>query len=119
MKNKELTISEDKIPFQATHPGKLIRDEIESRGLTQGQVAKEMGMAANVLNEIIKAKRNITPSVALKLEKVFDIDAEYWMRLQIRYEIESLRIMHNKEIQNTEMPSSRKKNFLKNIAAAL
>lgn len=109
MKNKELIVSNDKIPCQTTHPGKLIRDEIESRGLTQDKVAKEMSLAPNVLNEIIKGKRNVTPAISLKLEKVFYIDAEYWMRLQIRFEIDSLRIKHNKEVQNTEMPDKRKK----------
>jgi HTH-type transcriptional regulator/antitoxin HigA len=119
MKNKELLIKEDNIPYQATHPGKLILDEINARNLTQGYVAKEMGIAANVLNEIIKGKRNITPAIALKLENVLSIDAEYWMKLQIRFEIDSLRIMHNNEVQNTQMPDKRKKNFMKNIAAAL
>ena len=119
MRNKDLSIRSDKIPFQATHPGNLIKDEIEARNLTQSKVAIEMEIAPNVLNELIKGKRNITPAIALKLEVVFDIDAEYWMRLQIKYEIDSLRIKHNKEIQETSMPDKRKKNFMKNIAASL
>jgi len=119
MNKKELMIQSDKVPFQATHPGKLIRDEIEARGLTQLKVAEVMDIAPNVLNEIINGKRNITPAIALKLENVFEINAEYWMRLQIKFEIDTLRIMHKNEVQNTEMPVKRKRNFMKNIAATL
>jgi HTH-type transcriptional regulator/antitoxin HigA len=110
MKSKEL------IPAEATHPGQLIRDEIGSLGVTQKEVATQMGIAANVLNELITAKRNLTPALALKLEQVFGIDAEYWLRLQIKFELDTLRIKHKKEFEKKDIPGPLRTNMLKFIS---
>lgn len=45
------------VPFEATHPGTVIRDEIEARKITQKQLANDIGVLPTFLNEIIKGKR--------------------------------------------------------------
>lgn len=88
-------------PYKATHPGTLIADEIEARGLKQKDVAMELGVANTYLNEVIKGKRAITADFALLLEKSFGISAEYWMRFQTQYEIDQARLKV-KLIERTE-----------------
>ena len=44
-------------PFEPTHPGEILKDEIEYRGISQKKLAKEMGVSYTVLNEILNAKR--------------------------------------------------------------
>ena len=53
-------------PFEPTHPGELLGDELEARGLTQRKFADTLGISYSVLNETIKGKRPITPELAFK-----------------------------------------------------
>ena len=80
------------IPFKATHPGILIKDELIAREIKQKEFARDIEMPLTVLNEIINGKRSITADIALSLEKALDIPAEYWMRFQAGYEIDCARI---------------------------
>ena len=80
-------------PFEATHPGVLIKDELELReDLNQKILAKMMGVKASFLNEIIKGKRPLTADFAIILEKIFEIPVDYWMKFQMQYEIDNARI---------------------------
>lgn len=89
---KTYKITPDMIPGQAFHPGVLLRDEIEYRGIPQKELADTMHIAPTVLNELIHGKRNLTAALALKLEKALDIDAITWMRLQVKFDIDTIRI---------------------------
>ncbi len=88
------------IPHEATHPGYLIKDEIDARPeLTQAELAKQLGVKRSFLNEVIKGKRNITADLAILLEKVLAISADFWMRFQSQYEIDCARIKERNIIQ--------------------
>lgn len=80
------------IPFEASHPGTLIFDEIKFRRINQKDLATQMGIQPTLLNEIIKGKRALTADIAILLEKILEIPADYWMRLQSQYEIDLARI---------------------------
>ena len=81
------------IPFEATHPGTLIKDELEVRDdLTQKDLAILLGVKPSFLNEIVKGKRSITADIAILLEKSLGIPADYWMKFQSQYEIDSAKI---------------------------
>lgn len=83
----------DILPFEPTHPGVLIKDELDIRDdLNQKDLAKELGVKASFLNEIIRGKRPLTADVAVLLEKVLGIPADYWMKFQSQYEIDKARI---------------------------
>ncbi len=81
----------------ATHPGVLLKDEIEFRGISQQELATGMNVDSKLINEIIEGKRNVTAEIALKLEKALEVDAFYWMRLQAKYDIDTLRIMEREK----------------------
>jgi addiction module HigA family antidote len=109
MRNRDkLKLTKEVIPAHATHPGTLIADELESRRLSQREMAEALEMAPSTLNEIIHGKRNLTSFLALKLEKVLDIDAAYWMRLQVRYEIDELRLKNRSKTKVVRRRSIRK-----------
>ena len=81
------------IPFEATHPGSLIKDELESReDLNQKDLAEMLSVKPSFLNEVIKGKRPITADLAILLEKTLEIPADYWMKFQSQYEIDCARI---------------------------
>lgn len=74
-------------PFEPTHPGSLIKDEIDFRGISQKQLANDMGVSYTVLNDIIRGKRSINPKFALLCERAIDIPAYMLLRLQSDYDM--------------------------------
>jgi len=94
------------IPFEATHPGILIKDELDARvDINQKELAKRMGVKPSFVNEIIKGKRPVTADLAILLEKILGISADYWMKFQSQYEIDKARIKEKniKRIKNIEI----------------
>lgn len=73
------------IPAVSTHPGSVLKREIQARGLKQKDFAKALGMPASNLSELIKGKRHVTEAIAMKLEEVLGIPFQTWMNLQNRY----------------------------------
>jgi antitoxin HigA-1 len=78
---------------QATHPGVLLKDEIEFRKLVKSSFAKEIGLKPNHLSEIFVGKRNISPLLAIKLQMALHIPAENWLSLQMHYDLSIARQM--------------------------
>ncbi|WP_299051809.1 HigA family addiction module antitoxin [uncultured Polaribacter sp.] len=100
------TLKTTLIPAQATHPGVLIKDEIDAiPDFTQRTLAKELGVKPSFLNEIIKGKRPVTADLAILLEKSLGISADYWMKFQSQYEIDKARVKQKniKKLRNIEI----------------
>jgi HTH-type transcriptional regulator/antitoxin HigA len=77
-----------RIPAEVFPPGDFIRDELDARGWTQEDLAKIMDRPVQAINEIISAKKQITPDTAVGLAKAFgDDDALYWMNLESVYRL--------------------------------
>ena len=72
-------------PHEPTHPGEVLREEIECRGITQTRLAKEIGVKVSLLNELINGKRDFTIEYALMIEAALGIDADFWINLQNAY----------------------------------
>lgn len=72
-------------PSNLIHPGEMIKDEIEYRGISQKALASEIGVSASVLNEVLNGKRAITTEYALLLEAALGIEADLWLKLQSDY----------------------------------
>lgn len=73
------------IPAVATHPGTVLKKELQARGIKQKDFASVIGMPAPNLSELIKGRRNITEAIAMKLEEALKIPFHNWMNLQNRY----------------------------------
>lgn len=81
-------IANNLTPFEPTHPGEMIKDEVEYRGLSQKKLAAEMGMSPSLLNEILNGRRRVSTEYALLFEAALGIDAELWIRLQADYDMQ-------------------------------
>ena len=79
------------VPSMLIHPGEMLKDEIEARGITQKDLAKRMGVSYTVFNEILNGKRPITTEYALLLEAALGIDAGVWLRLQADYNMQKAK----------------------------
>ena len=74
-------------PFQPTHPGEVLKDEIEYRKISQKKLASEMGVSYTSFNEVLNAKRPLNTELALLIEAALGLDAEPLLRMQARYNI--------------------------------
>ena len=74
-----------------THPGKILKDEIEYRGISQRKLAKDMGIAYSALNEILNGRRPLTEKTALLFEAILGVNAEPLLSLQTEFNIRKMR----------------------------
>jgi antitoxin HigA-1 len=73
---------------QPTHPGEMLLEEfLIPMNLTQKQLADRIHVPYQRINEIINGKRGITPSTALRLGKFFNISSDFWLNLQLRWDL--------------------------------
>ena len=77
--------------FLPTHPGEVLKDEIEYRGITQGKIASQMGMSYKMLNDILNCRRSLTATTAMLFEAVLDVPADSLMKLQLKYNMQVAR----------------------------
>lgn len=81
----------DMTPAFPTHPGEILKDEIEYRGISQRKLAEEMGLAYSALNEILNARRPITEKTALLFEAALGVNAEPLLKLQMKYNMQTTK----------------------------
>jgi len=102
----------------AFHPGEFIKDELGAREMKQQELADDMGISKTVLSQIIHGKRNITPIIALKLEQSPGINAELWMKLQVRYELNTIRLNQMDALKKAKIQSKKKPDIKEVISVA-
>lgn len=78
-------------PFEPTHPGELLKDEIECRNISQKQLAADMGVSYTALNDIVRGKRAVNTKFALLCEQALNIPAYMLLRLQADYDIQTTK----------------------------
>lgn len=84
-------IANNMISSELIHPGEMIKDEVMARGLTQKELAKQMGVSYTVFNEILNGKRPVTTEYALLLEAALGISANIWLGLQADYNMQYMK----------------------------
>ena len=73
---------------EPTHPGEMLLEEfLKPMGITQRELADAIRVPYQRINEIINGKRGITPSTALRLAKAFGVSSDFWMNVQLRWDL--------------------------------
>jgi antitoxin HigA-1 len=71
-----------------THPGEMLLEEfLTPMGLTQRDLADAIHVSYQRINEIINERRSVTPGTALRLARFFRMSADFWMNLQMRWDL--------------------------------
>ena len=78
-------------PAYPTHPGEILKEEIECRGISQRKLARQMGVSYSVVNEIMNARRPLNERTAMLFEAALGVDAEPLLRLQLKYNMQQTR----------------------------
>ena len=86
-----------------THPGEMLLEEfLTPMGISQKDLADSIEVPYQRINEIVNGLRGITPSTALRLAKFFDMSADFWMNLQLRWDLYFARQDENKVLQRIQ-----------------
>ncbi len=81
-------------------PGDILLEEfLDPMGISQAQLAKDICVPPNRINQIINGKREITADTALRLGRYFGIEPEFWLNLQIRYNMKIVREKSGNKIE--------------------
>ena len=75
------------VPDRAIHPGALLAEEIEARGMTQREMATLMGRPPQLISEIVRGRRGISADTALQLEAALGTAAHIWIGLDADYRL--------------------------------
>ncbi len=71
-----------------THPGEMLLEEfVKPIGVTQSELARRMGVSFPRLHEVLHAKRALTPDTALRLARVVGMSADFWLGLQLDWDL--------------------------------
>ena len=94
--------------IQPIHPGEILMEEFLSPlGLSQNQLANDIGVPPRRINEIVHGKRRITADTALRLAHYFIMSPQFWLGLQMDYDLDieedKLSKKLNKEVSTYEL----------------
>lgn len=84
-------IANNLTPYEPTHPGEVLKEEIEYRGISQRKLAQQMGVSYTLLNEVLNCKRPVTTEYALLFEAALGIDAGIFIRMQADYNVQTAK----------------------------
>ena len=74
-------------PYEPTHPGEVLKEEIECRGISQKELSRKTGIPYTTLNEVLNGKRAITTEYALLIEAALGIESGFWLKMQMDYDM--------------------------------
>ena len=81
------------------HPGEILREEfLVPLGMSAHALALELRVPAPRINDIVRERRAITPDTALRLARYFNTTAQFWMNLQISYDLKLAEIKNGAKI---------------------
>jgi addiction module HigA family antidote len=78
-------------PFYPIHPGEILKEEIESRGISQRKLAEKMGVAYPYLNEVLNCKRPVDTEFALLIEAALGLEPNALIYMQMQYNMQTAR----------------------------
>ena len=78
------------------HPGGLIKDNIEEYGLSVAEAAEGLGVTRQQLYRILRGENGVSPEMAVRLEKAFGEGADFWLRMQMSFDLAQVRLRAGK-----------------------
>jgi addiction module HigA family antidote len=96
--------------LEAIHPGEILLEEfLRPLNLSPTRLATEIHVAATRISEITHGRRSITAETAIRLARYFGTTPEFWLRLQARYDLESVEDDITPTVRREVQPMSRRK----------
>jgi antitoxin HigA-1 len=74
------------------HPGRLIRADLDELGVSVAEAAAGLGVTRQQLHRVLSGDSAVSPEMALRLEKAIGSTADFWLRLQMNYDLAQARL---------------------------
>ncbi len=87
------------------HPGRLLKRELQARGLSANRLALDLGVPSGRVTDILNGRRSITADTAVRLGRYFGNGPRFWLDLQGQYDIALVERDRGKEIANRVQPA--------------
>ena len=88
---------------EPTHPGEMLKEEfLIPMEISQRQLADAIHVPYQRVNELINQKRGISPSTALRLAKFFGVSADFWLNLQVRWDLYRAQLVEQADIDSIQ-----------------
>jgi len=87
------------------HPGRLLKRELEARGLSANRLALDLGVPSGRITDILNGRRSITADTAVRLGRYFGNRAQFWLDLQGQYDIALIERERGAEIARRVHPA--------------
>jgi addiction module HigA family antidote len=92
----QFPLEEDQMPRVRTHPGDVLREEyLKPLGLSARALAKELGVPANRITEIMRGERDVSADTAIRFARYFRTDPRFWLNLQASHDISKAQAEHD------------------------
>ncbi|MDZ7579528.1 MAG: HigA family addiction module antitoxin [Deltaproteobacteria bacterium] len=99
MKNKHDSL-------EPINPGEILREDfLEPLGISINQLSRDLSVPPNRISEIVNGKRAITADTALRLERYFGIEAQFWLNLQTEFELRIMKRKIGSDIEKRIIPA--------------
>ena len=86
---------------EPTHPGEMLLEEfLNPMGITQRELAMAIHVPYQRVNELVNKRRGVTPSTALRLARYFGTSPDFWMNLQLRWDLYRVREAEGKYLRS-------------------
>ena len=89
--------------IQPTHPGEMLREDfMPDFGLTTTTLAKTLCVSRQTVNELLRERRAITPTMALRLSRLFGNTPEFWLNAQLAVDLWKTRNIYKNELERIQ-----------------
>lgn len=87
------------------HPGEILKEEfLKPLKITKYRLAKELGIPAQRVGDIVNGKRAVSADTAMRLAQYFNTTAHFWLMLQMEYDLDHAQDLWSKKIQKAVKP---------------
>ena len=92
--------------LEPINPGEILREDfLEPLGISINQLSRDLSVPPNRISEIVNGKRAITADTALRLERYFGIEAQFWMNLQTEFDLRMMKRKIGPDIEKRIIPA--------------
>ena len=91
--------------MRPVHPGEILREELETMGLSANALSKKLDVPVNRITAILQGRRGVTANTALRLARFFGTTPQVWLNLQKTYELRREEIVAGREIAERVTPA--------------
>jgi len=106
----------DKDALDPITPGEILREDfMEPLGISMNQLSRDIAVPPNRISEIVNGRRGITADTALRLERYFGVEAQFWLNLQSEYDLRVMKRKIGPDIEQRILPA--RKVFARSVPA--